>query len=112
MTKAGWKWKLRRLFQFSLLSVLVCLTAAGLVLGIVAWRVDRQRNAVAAILKVGGRVSYEDSTALGTSIHWDKSVTTTWLRRQLGEDWFSSVHGVTLYGSGCNDSTLQQVKVR
>ena len=106
---ANAKWNLRRLFQFSLLTVIVCLTVACVALGIVARRVDRQRNAVAAILKAGGRVSYEHSIALGSSIHYE-SATPTWFRRQLGEDWFSKVEGVTLYGGGCNDRTLQDVK--
>jgi hypothetical protein len=104
------RWKLRRLFQFSLLSAIVFLTVAGLMLGILARRVERQRTAVAEILKVGGTVSYEDSVASGSSIHREKAITPMWLRKQLGEDWFSSVHAVQLHGAGCNDLTLQQVK--
>jgi hypothetical protein len=89
---------------------LVGLTIAGVVVGTLANRVERQRRAVGAILKAGGRITYDHSTAIGTRIHSEGNSSPHWLRKQLGEDWFSSVHGVTLYGDGCNDATLAHVK--
>jgi hypothetical protein len=100
--------RFRRLFRFSLSFAILALTVCCVLLGFLARRVERQRAAVAAILKAGGRMSYEHSTAIGSRVHWDKPP--NWLRRQLGEDWFSSVHGVTLYGDSCCDATLQHVK--
>jgi hypothetical protein len=92
-----------------LLFAFICLTVACVVLGVLASRVERQRRAVSAILAAKGRVHYDHSYAVGSKLHWDAGMSPGWLRRSLGEDWFSSVQGVTLYGEGCNDAVLQQV---
>src|SRR5687768_8215844 len=105
------RWNPRKLFRFSLTSLAVCLTLFCVALGILANRVRQQRNAVRALLAAGCRVSYEGSLARGSSVFYlDESKNPGWLRRRLGEDWFSSVHGVTFYSEGCNDDTLQHLK--
>jgi hypothetical protein len=51
----------RRWLQFSTRALLVVVTVSGITLGILGWRAERQRRAVAAIEAMGGFVQYSDN---------------------------------------------------
>jgi hypothetical protein len=95
----------RRRFQFSLRGLLVAITIFGVWLG---WKLNsahRQREAVSAILKAGGTVSYDYQLERSPiypddfSVHWDtRSPTPQWLQSLVGDDFFHDVIEVKLEG--------------
>jgi hypothetical protein len=83
---------IRRWFQFGMGTLFVLVTAMALLFAMIvpAWR---QRHAVAEIVELGGRVSYEYQ-----SVGAKAPLAPAWLRDWLGKDYFQSVHGVSLFG--------------
>src|SRR6516162_7934230 len=95
-------WRNRLRISVRGLLVLVLIVGAGL-----AWVVHRahvQRDAVAAIKRVGGHIGYRWQRSNGTWIFprpnppWPE-----WLRRTLGPDFLDTVTYVDLVGERCDD---------
>ncbi len=100
----------RRFYQFSLrallLLVLVCAVACGWLKGKLI-RAEKQRAAVAEIARVHGLVLYD--------WQWPSTADATgrvpeWLRARLGEDFFSDVHSVSVFGSRVTDQWLTHLE--
>jgi hypothetical protein len=97
----------RRWFQFSLRSLLIftliCAIASAW-LGREIERKRKEREAVAAIVKLGGRARYDyqllDAKPTGPN----------WLRMLLGENSLNEVAEVDLVGAGSADDGLENVK--
>ena len=94
----------RRWFQFSLqaLMVLMAVVAAGC--GWLKWKLDRkqrERGALAEIAKVGGNFNYDWQYA-GQSAPPGPA----WLRKLVGDDFFSSVVLVQIEGNHVTDDWL------
>jgi Leucine-rich repeat (LRR) protein len=104
-----------RWFQYSLRTLLLAVLLASIGMSWVAVRMQRarrEREAVAAIVKLGGRVWYDYQLQ---QQDWDPSPGTdppgpVWLRNLLGENVFASVVGVDLYGSPIRDADLGHLK--
>ena len=86
----------RRWIQFSLRSLMMLTLVVGL--GMATWlvplkkRADRQKAAVEAILKDGGLVAYDyQHDASGRSIQNAMPPGPAWLRKLLGDDFFTDV---------------------
>jgi hypothetical protein len=79
----------------SLAAIMVACALALSVLACYRQRVERQRQAVAAICEAGGIVIY-DSEWPEASPHPPPRF--PWAREWLGQDWFDSVHGVKIRG--------------
>ena len=96
---------LRRLFQFSLRTLLIVLTALGIWLGLHVQRARKQKEAVAAVRKLGGWVHYDFQESPAGSRKFDGKIE-PWLPRPVvsvfGEDFFFDVVEVNLVYS--NDS--------
>jgi hypothetical protein len=84
----------RRWFQFSLRALMILTLLVGM--GMAVWivplkkRADRQRTAVAEILKDGGNVDYDYGP------QQKEPPGPVWLRKLLGDDFFATVDGVTV----------------
>jgi hypothetical protein len=86
--------------------VLVLIAGGGL--GWVIHRAQVQRDAVAAIQRVGGHVGYSWQRSNGTWVFpAPKSPWPDWLRRRLGPDFLDSVTYVFLQGEQCDDESLR-----
>jgi hypothetical protein len=101
--------KRRRLFSFTLRTLLIVLTAASLWLG---WRVNRahrQREAVAAIVAFGGSVSYDFESAATVWPHDDAPAPPepAWLIDVVGVDLFHRVEYASLL-VGRNDVSTEE----
>jgi hypothetical protein len=91
----------RRLFQYSLRSFLILMTALAVWLGVIVNRAREQREAVEAIEAVGGRVVYAGGFYIPA-----------WIRQCLGKDLFENVvwvHFAGLYNHDCTDSELKEL---
>jgi Leucine-rich repeat (LRR) protein len=107
----------RRWLQFSLRTIFVLMTVLGLWLGITAHRARRQKEAVEAILALGGHVTYGyEVDELGLP-RWefdqqgrpqipDGPPVPKWLRRAFGDDYFVDVVDVALGGPDLTDADL------
>jgi hypothetical protein len=89
----------RRWYQFSVLSLLVVTTAMALLFAFVVGPAWRQRSAVAAILELGGQVSY-DYQQSGASAPAGPA----WLRKMIGDDCFQTATSVALLGPAFDES--------
>lgn len=106
----------RRWFQFSLRGLLAAITIFGVWLG---WKLNaahRQREAVLAILKAGGTVSYDYQMERSPiypddfSVHWDtRSPTPQWLQRLVGDDFFHDVIEAKLEGHAIPQSDFEKL---
>jgi hypothetical protein len=94
----------RRWFQYGTRAMLVVVTVAGVTLGVVRSRVERQRRAVAAINEVGGYVEYVPSGSANSDGAIDRL-----LRMSLPSDYFDEVVMVNLNGTRATDDTMAQV---
>jgi len=96
-----------RRFQFSLRSLLIFTVLCGIMSAGVAKRIERKRrelDAVMAIRKVGGSVRYDYQSDKAAAPPGPK-----WLRNMLGENIFSEVDSVDIFGNGASDSDLEHV---
>jgi hypothetical protein len=99
----------RRWFQFSLRALLIftviCAVAAGW-LGETIERKRKEREAVAALVKLGGNVRYDYQRESGNPPGPD------WLRGLLGADCFSEVDSVIFFPNvtGVTDAALENLK--
>ncbi|MEK6246539.1 MAG: hypothetical protein N2C12_00055, partial [Planctomycetales bacterium] len=100
--KLGW----RRLLRFRLLSLLVLVTVVAVWLGWWSHKARQQREAVAAINKVGGQVAYDfQREGLETPRHWPE-----WLVDWLGVDYFSNVTSLHLGNAQITDEGLKHLE--
>ena len=92
----------RRWFQFSLRTLLVFVLSASIGMSWLAVRLQRakrQKEAVEAIVKSGGIVRYDyQYDASGNEIRGAKLPGAVWLRKCLGDDFFTTVVGVDFDG--------------
>ena len=102
-----------RIARISLRVLVMGVGLLCLILGIKANRASKQRNAVAAILASGGRVSYEHVAFVGNREFEKRGKTVpklaAFLDDYLPHDWVYDVKGVALFGEGCNDDVLSHV---
>jgi len=102
---------MHRRFQYSVRTLLLVMLAIGL--GTIWWvnRANRQKNAVACILKAGGGVvygyQYDAAGKLDTNAEPSGPA---WLRDSLGIDYFSRVTDVYLTGESFGDTELKSLK--
>jgi hypothetical protein len=82
----------RRWLQYSTRALLVVVTVLGVTLGIIHRRAERQRQAVAAIEAIGGRVHYEARVG--------------WLEQTCPKDWACNVSIVYLEHTQVRDAEL------
>jgi hypothetical protein len=99
-TRATSKLK-RRWLQFSTRALLAVVTVAGVTLGVIGQRAERQRKAVAAIKALGGDVVYEfEDTFPAYNPETDEFVhelpAPAWMMKRFGWDWFADVTVVGL----------------
>ena len=97
----------RRWYQFSLRTLLIFTTAAAIVCGWLGSRLEKargQKAAVAAILKDGGRVTYDyEIDATGKHVGNAEPHAPKWLLDALGEDSFISPVEITV----CSDASAE-----
>jgi len=108
----------RSWYQYTLRTLLIVVTAAGCGLGWLGWKVRearQQQAAVAAILKLGGRVSYDyQFDAAGSFLSSGAPPGPEWLHALLGDDFFRSVYQIDflslLRDSTLTDANLERLK--
>src|SRR5262245_10359599 len=94
--------RMKKWFRFSLRTMLVLITALCIWLGFQVNAARRQREAVAAILKVGGSVKYDFQMVLNPTIPSPLNVSykslkdasppgPAWLRHLIGDEYFQDV---------------------
>ena len=109
--------KRRRWFRFSLRMLLVVMTVLCVWLGFKVNAARRQKEAVDAITKAGGQVSYDyqmvpvkAGTTDDFSIDADaSSIYPAWLRHLFGEDYFRSAVNVTFLGGTIPEADLARL---
>ena len=92
----------RRWLQVSLRTLLILVTLLSIGLGWFVHRGERQRRAVAAILEMGGSITYDSPAAAAEFFDFD---------RWLPLDCFDDVCIVDLYASKVTDAGMMHVKV-
>ena len=92
----------RRIFRFSLASLLILISVCGIWMGWRANRVRHQQRVVAAIGEIGGQVNFSEGSAAD---RWAP----TWLRDWLGEDYFRRVTGIDLQGCEASDELVADI---
>ena len=93
------------------LPALLIVAAAGIVVIWLAVKIKQahaQRAAVAAILKAGGQVAYEDQDEMSNPAHKPRGP--EWLRSLLGDDALVSVTRVDLSQAEIHDADLAQLE--
>jgi hypothetical protein len=99
-------WRLRPRFSVRGLMVLVLIVGGGL--GWILYRARVQREAVAAIKRVGGATAYSWEWSNGRPvIPRPKHPWSDWARRVLGPDFVDTVTYVRLYDAQCDDESLR-----
>jgi hypothetical protein len=93
----------RRLWRFSLRTLLAVVTLVALVLGVWVSRAERQRQAVAAIQAAGGIVRYDYQAGEAPAVYGERPGP-DWLCRLLGVDYFADVTLVGLYPSATDET--------
>ena len=103
----------RRWFQYSVRTLLVVVTLCAVLCSWLAVKMrnaERQREAVAAIHKMGGIVIYDwQVDALGRQLPNAKPFGPAWLRSLLGDDFFASVAELRVHSKEFTDALLQDL---
>lgn len=86
----------RRWFQYSLRTLFLLVTIFAIWLGFTVHRVNRQRDAVAAIREMGGWIRYDFQISSGKFDPKAQSSIPNWLLRFVGYDFFHDVVEVNL----------------
>jgi internalin A len=89
----------RRVLRFSVRVLVVFVIVVGAGLGWIVRQAHIQRDAVAAIRKAGGYVSYSWASDHGKAIPERRPWAPTWLVESIGIDFFGHVTAVELEGS-------------
>jgi hypothetical protein len=87
----------RRWYQFSLMTMLVLMALFSLLLGVTADRARKREQALRTVRELGGTVFYNHDAP-------------EWVRRCLGDNWFSSIIAIDLSPTGATDVDLEQCK--
>ena len=98
----------RRWLRYSLRTFLVLLTVFGVWLGLLVFRVNKQKEAVQWVKDHGGKVYYDfemDESLTAPPFHHRQPPGPEWLRRLIGIDYFANVVGVDLADSRVTDLT-------
>jgi hypothetical protein len=90
----------RRWFQYSTRVLLVVVTVSGVMLGIVGWRAERQRQAVASVKRIGGHVYYNYTETLEPGLELPT------FPRWLPRDWCENVVMVEIETDKLTDADL------
>jgi hypothetical protein len=100
----------RRFLRFSVRGLIIFVVVLGAGLGWIVRQAHIQRDAVAAIRKAGGRVSYNWEWDPGKSIQAGRPWAPSWLVDLIGVDFFGHVTSVDLTGSSMTtDAMLAEV---
>ena len=100
----------RRFLRFSVRGMIVLVLVIGAGLGLFVHEAHVQRDAVAAIKKAGGSVSYDWAWKDGTSVPGGKPWAPRWLVDLVGVDYFGHVTIVwSPPRAGSTDATLAQI---
>src|SRR4051794_33754944 len=105
--------KPRRWLQFSVRTLVIVTLLLSVGLGIVANRARRQREAVSAISRVGGTVSYDYQKAEKRPNAFDPRKLPPgpeWLRLLIGPEFFQDVVMVDLKGKPITDQLLKELR--
>lgn len=89
----------RRWLRFGLRTMFTAMTATAVCLALWNSSARTQKDATAAVLVLGGHVTYEHQAATGKFVENATPPGPTWLRSIVGRDWFDTVHGVGLYSA-------------
>jgi hypothetical protein len=106
-----------RWFQYSLSTLLLAVLLVSIGMSWVAVRMQRarrEREAVAAIMELGGWVQYDYDYQVqpsGKPLPNASPPGPAWLRKPLGENFFATVVGVSLENSSCTDADLRDLAV-
>ena len=92
----------RRWFQFSLRTLLVLVAVVAVWLALLVNAARKQREAVAAIEALGGRIVYEHGSNLPPGPKW--------LRELIGEEYFFRIIAVGLSSTQITDSGLEHLE--
>jgi hypothetical protein len=99
----------RHWLQFSLRSLLLFTLLCAVASAWVAHKMKqkrREREAIGAVVKLSGSVLYDYQNVYGAKPHGPD-----WLRRVVGDDFFSEVDHVVLTGSNAGDAELERLEV-
>ena len=100
----------QRFLRFSVRGLILIVIVLGAGLGWIVRQAHIQRDAVAAIKKAGGTVSYDWKWKDGNSIRGGKPWARRWLVDLIGTDYFGHVAAVDfLEASTATDATLAHV---
>ena len=99
----------RKRFRFTLGVMMALVLAIGGALGWIAYKARVQRQAVAAIRKAGGSVSYDWQYKDGKRFPNGKPRGAKWLRDAIGPDAFDTVTMVGLGGANTDDAVMAHV---
>lgn len=91
-----------RYLRFSLLSLLLLVTAVGVFLGPIVNRVRHQSRIIEAVEKIGGKVEYQ----------WEPDATSKrfgWLRQWLDDDYFRTVNLIHLQSCPATDELVRDI---
>ena len=98
----------RRRLRYSVRALMALVLVLGVGMGWVIHRAQVQRDAVAAIDRVGGHFGYSWQRSKGMwIIPIPKPPWPDWVRRRLGPDFLDTVSYVFLQGEQCNDESLR-----
>jgi hypothetical protein len=96
----------RHWYQFSLRTFVIIITLLGIWLGYISFRAREQREVVARIKELGGKVEYDYQTEKNPQKSppgWP------WLRRLVGDEYFQDVAVVNLDGTKVSDADLRLI---
>jgi hypothetical protein len=100
----------RRFLRFSIRGLIVLLLVIGAGLGWLVRSARIQREAVAAVTKAGGRVSYDWEWSNWNAVPGGKPWAPRWLTELIGVDYFGNVTAVWLFSpSTATDAAIVQV---
>src|SRR5262245_61194256 len=103
------RFRWRRLFQFSLSSLLILTTICAALIAWWLYKAQQQRQAVAALEKVGANVEYD------TTLRWIGGTKglpkwPQWLLDRIGVDFFARVQTLDLIKTQVTDADLKNLK--
>jgi hypothetical protein len=104
--------RIRRLFRFSLATLLLLMTVFAVWLGSASYQAQEQARAVIALSKAGAEINYDyQRTSLASYSYKTKPPGPQWLREAIGEDYFRravAVRGGVTDQTSVNLETLRQ----
>jgi len=105
--------RFRRFFRYRLRTLMLVVTVFCIWLGITVIRARNQRQAVEAILALGGTIRYEhevENARFGGLIVRPDLPGPEWLRPLVGDEYFFRVRQITLNGSKVDDTNVAVIR--